>query len=170
MALKGFHHVAYRCNDSQETVDFYTKVLGLRYSAAHRVVSGHADHSETLHTFFELPEREAMIWDPNTPRWVQHIAFEVKTMEELHAWKQRLEQAGVVLETNRVADGVKVGKTITSVYFNDPSGHRLEICVSHGLDPDMLERDAWESLAKWNADLAAARVGKRKEQTSEAVQ
>ena len=24
------HHVAYRCRDAQETVDFYTKVLGLK--------------------------------------------------------------------------------------------------------------------------------------------
>ena len=27
------HHVAYRCRDAQETVDFYTKVLGLKYAA-----------------------------------------------------------------------------------------------------------------------------------------
>ena len=27
------HHVAYRCRDAQETVEFYTKVLGLKYAA-----------------------------------------------------------------------------------------------------------------------------------------
>ena len=27
------HHVAYRCKDAQRTVDFYTKVIGLKYVA-----------------------------------------------------------------------------------------------------------------------------------------
>ena len=163
MSLSGFHHVAYRCNNSQETVDFYTKVLGLRYSAAHRLISGHADHSATLHiffklgdgsqiAFFEVPECKPIIWDPNTPRWVQHIAFEVGTLTEVHEWRDRLVAAGVPIETDREASGVKVGKTITSVYFADPNGHRLEICVAHKLDPAKLEEEAWEMLAQWNSD------------------
>ncbi|MFM9971834.1 MAG: VOC family protein [Burkholderiales bacterium] len=163
MALTGFHHVAYRCNNSQETVDFYTKVLGLKYSAAHRVISAHEDHSVTLHTFFqmsdgshiaffEVPECKPMIWDPNTPRWVQHIAFEVDTLEEVSTWRDRLVAAGVEIETNREESGIKVGKTITSVYFIDPNGHRLEICVAHKLDAKALEKEAWEMLAQWNAD------------------
>ena len=27
------HHIAYRCRDAQRTVDFYTKVIGLKYVA-----------------------------------------------------------------------------------------------------------------------------------------
>ena len=27
------HHVAYRCRDAQRTVDFYTRVIGLKYVA-----------------------------------------------------------------------------------------------------------------------------------------
>ena len=27
------HHIAYRCHDAQRTVDFYTKVIGLKYAA-----------------------------------------------------------------------------------------------------------------------------------------
>ena len=53
---------------------------------------------------------------------------------------------------------MKVGKTITSVYFNDPNGHRLEICVAHKLDPDALEKEAWASLAQWNADKASGQL------------
>ena len=43
MLLQRFHHVAYRCRDAQETVDFYTKVLGLKYDMAHSNVSRHGD-------------------------------------------------------------------------------------------------------------------------------
>ncbi len=181
MALSGFHHVAYRCNNSQETVDFYTQVLGLKYSAAHRVISAHADHSVTLHTFFklgdgsqiaffELPECPPPIWDPNTPRWVQHIAFEVGSLEEVRQWKDRLDKAGVQVETNREESGVKVGKTITSVYFIDPNGHRLEICVAHKLDPDMLEKEAWTMLAQWNSDKETSRLREPVKRSTEAVQ
>ena len=34
MAVTKLHHAAYRCNDAQETADFYTKYLGLEYYAA----------------------------------------------------------------------------------------------------------------------------------------
>ena len=53
-SLLGIHHVAYRCADSQETVDFYTQVLGMNYCAAHRARTRHADKSEMLHTFFSF--------------------------------------------------------------------------------------------------------------------
>ena len=29
MDIKRIHHVAYRCNDAKETVDFYQRVLGM---------------------------------------------------------------------------------------------------------------------------------------------
>ena len=34
------HHVAYRCRDAQETVEFYTKVLGLKYAAGEQSPEG----------------------------------------------------------------------------------------------------------------------------------
>ena len=30
--LQKLHHIAYRCRDAQETVDFYTKVIGKDYA------------------------------------------------------------------------------------------------------------------------------------------
>jgi len=34
MTVQSLHHVAYRCKDAQQTVDFYTKVLGLKFTMA----------------------------------------------------------------------------------------------------------------------------------------
>lgn len=158
--LQGIHHVAYRCSDSQQTVDFYTQVLGAKYSASHRSRTRHADRSEMLHTFFELedgshiaffelPEREPMGWDPNTPRWVQHIAFKVGSVEVQMEVKRRLEALGYDV------DGPKNGPTCSSIYFLDPSGHRLEVAVPHRLDKAALERRAREDLAKWNVERLA---------------
>ena len=34
MLCKKLHHAAFRCRDARETVDFYTRVLGLRFTHA----------------------------------------------------------------------------------------------------------------------------------------
>ncbi|MSQ52475.1 MAG: VOC family protein [Betaproteobacteria bacterium] len=167
MLLQSFHHVAYRCNNSQETVDFYTKLLGAKFTGTARARTRHPDHSEFLHTFlsledgssiafFEVPEREPMGWDPNTPSWVQHIAFRVKSADLLPEMKARLEAAGV-----EVAGPYPSHHTVTSIYFLDPSGHRLELAALKEIDRATAEKKAWEDLARWNVErveLAARRL------------
>ncbi|MGD9941699.1 MAG: VOC family protein [Burkholderiaceae bacterium] len=163
MTITRFHHIAYRCRDTQETVDFYTGILGLKYAAAHMLISRHDDGGVAFHSFFQLPDGSHIAFfelpeeapqgeDPNTPSWVQHIAFEVDSVETLRAERARLEQAGVKCEQQ----GVKVGKIITSIYFRDPSGHRLEMCVPLGRDADELARSARDALDAWNADKSVA--------------
>ena len=52
------HHVAYRCSDAAETVDFYTNVIGLKFAhaiAQDRVPSTQA-FSPHPHVFFELAD------------------------------------------------------------------------------------------------------------------
>jgi catechol 2,3-dioxygenase-like lactoylglutathione lyase family enzyme len=76
--------------------------------------------------FFELPTRAAMGRDPNTPAWVQHIAFEVETLDALLAAKRHIQAQGVEV----------LGPTdhglFKSIYFFDPNGHRLELAVNTG--------------------------------------
>ena len=52
--------------------------------------------------FFELPNSPPMGKDPNTPEWTQHIALQVKDMDELLEAKTRAEAAG--LDVIGVAD------------------------------------------------------------------
>ena len=155
MTLQSFHHVAYRCTNSQETVDFYTKVLGAKLTSTVR--ERHPDNNEFLHVFFsledgstiaffELPECEPAVWDPNTPLWVQHIAFNVKSSDVQVAMKTRLEALGVEVR------GPVAHTTTTSIYFLDPSGHRLELAVMTNYDRTAAEKRAWEDLARWNVE------------------
>ena len=44
--LQKLHHVAYRCRDAQETVEFYTKVLGLKYAAGEQSPEGARPYGE----------------------------------------------------------------------------------------------------------------------------
>ena len=65
--------------------------------------------------FFELPTKPPMGRDPNTPSWVQHIAFKVKDRDELLAFKTHLESNGVDVL------GVTDHAVFHSIYFFDPN-------------------------------------------------
>ena len=81
--------------------------------------------------------------DPNTPDWVQHLALQVGDMETLLAAKARLEKGGVKVI------GPKIGHLCTSIYFFDPNGHRLELCIIKAEPNEMTARDARRILDRW---------------------
>jgi len=164
--LQGVHHVAYRCKDARETVEFYRDVLGMDFQLAiaedHVPSTGAYDPymhifldagNGNVLAFFELPEQPDMGRDENTPQWVQHIAFKVATMDDLHAAKARAEEYGldVIGPTNH---GI-----FRSIYFFDPNGHRLELACNTGTPEQMaeLKRVAPEMLEAWSRTKTAPR-------------
>ena len=166
MSLTRIHHVAYRCRDAKETVDFYRDLLGMSFKLAiaeDRVPSTGAE-DPYMHVFldagmgnvlafFELPNAPAMDRDRNTPEWVQHIAFEVADFDELLATKTRLEAAGIEV-LGPVNHGI-----FDSVYFFDPNGHRLELACNKGSAEDLarLKSVADEMLEEWSVTKRAPR-------------
>jgi len=96
--------------------------------------------------FFELPNSPEMGRDENTPAWVQHMAFEVDSMETLLAAKAKLEANGVEVlgPTNHTI--------FKSIYFFDPNGHRLELAANTGT-PEMmskLDEVKWDMINEWS--------------------
>ena len=90
MQLQRIHHVAYRCHDARETVEFYQRALNMRFvlAIAEDEVPSTGQPDPYMHVFldagmgnvlafFEIPNSPEMGRDQNTPAWVQHIAFEV---------------------------------------------------------------------------------------------
>lgn len=61
--------------------------------------------------------------DPNTPDWVQHIAFQVGDLGALEEAKARAEAEGLDVV------GLTDHTIFKSIYFRDPSGHRLEVAA-----------------------------------------
>jgi len=97
--------------------------------------------------FFELPTQPEMGRDPNTPPWVQHIAFKVKDRETLVAFKERLESQGVPVL------GVTDHSIFHSIYFFDPNGHRLELACPDPEEDALLPRldeVKWAMLEEWS--------------------
>ena len=55
---------------------------------------------------------------------LRHFAFEVKGVEQLHAWKEHLLSKGIEVL------GEIDHEVVMSVYFHDPNEIRLELCTS----------------------------------------
>ncbi|MEP2102565.1 MAG: VOC family protein [Parasphingorhabdus sp.] len=157
--LSGIHHVAYRCKDAKETTEFYQRVMGMDFDLAfaENEVPSTGEYDPYMHifldagggnilAFFELPEQPEMGKDPNTPTWVQHIAFKVNTLDELLAAKAKAEAEGLEV-LGPTHHGI-----FKSIYFFDPNGHRLEIACDIGTDEEMkeLRRVAPEMLEEWS--------------------
>ncbi|MEO1662832.1 MAG: VOC family protein [Pseudomonadota bacterium] len=164
--LQGVHHVAYRCKDAKETVEFYHDVLGMDFQLAiaedHVPSTGAYDPymhifldagNGNVLAFFELPQQPNMGRDENTPQWVQHIAFKIGSMDELLAAKARAEAHGLEV-LGPTHHGI-----FKSIYFFDPNGHRLELACDIGT-PDQyaeLKRVAPDMLEEWSQTKKAPR-------------
>jgi lactoylglutathione lyase len=153
------HHVAYRCKDAQQTVEWYRQHLDMDFvlAIAEDNVPSTGAPDPYMHVFldagqgnvlafFELPNSPPMGRDGNTPDWVQHIAFKVASLDALLAAKAKLEAAGIEV----------IGPTehtiFKSIYFFDPNGHRLELAVDTAT-PEMnaeLNKVKWAMLEEWN--------------------
>ena len=144
--IRKIHHVAYRCKDAKETVQWYEKHLDMKLVLAisEDQVPSTREPDPYMHifldagggnvlAFFELPKSPPMGRDQNTPAWTQHIAFEVASVEELEACKKRLQAAGIPVV------GITDHTIFKSIYFYDPNGHRLELAANTGT-PDMYKR------------------------------
>ncbi len=159
MQIERIHHVAYRCKDAKQTVEWYTKHLNMQFvlAIAENEVPSTKAPDPYMHVFldagggnilafFELPTQPDMDRDRNTPTWVQHLAMKVDSMETLLAAKARLDAAGIEVIG-------PINHTIfKSIYFFDPNGHRLELAYDCGT-PEMhrkLDEVKWDMLEEWS--------------------
>lgn len=160
MKIEKIHHVAYRCHDAKQTVNWYVENLKMDFVLAiaeDRVPSTGADDpymhvfldagNENVLAFFELPTQPTMGRDENTPEWVQHIAFKVKDMDTLLEYKEHLENNGVEVL------GITNHSVFHSIYFFDPNGHRLELAAPDSEEKtklDRLDQVKWDMLEEWS--------------------
>ena len=150
------HHVAYRCKNAKETVQWYQKYLDMDFilAIAEDEVPSTKEPDPYMHifldagngnvlAFFELPTRPEMGRDENTPAWTQHLALTVDSMDALLQAKARLQAGGIDVI------GPVNHTLFQSIYFFDPSGHRLELAVNTAT-PQM------NKALNYKAPLAAA--------------
>ena len=159
--LKGLHHNAYRCRDSEETRQFYSDFLGLPLVNAFQIretKSGRA--TKTLHSFYQLDDGSCLAFfeAPDMPfdfkkqhDFDLHIALEVSP-EDLHTMFAKGKAAG------RETRGISDHGFIDSIYFRDPNGYVVELTAKragHDAYMQAARASAQQVLAQWQAQKAA---------------
>ena len=158
--IQQLHHFAYRARDAEETRRFYEDILGLPlyHIIQSEVVPSTGEYCPYTHlffrlqdgsfiAFFDLGDDQAAQPSPNTPSWVNHIAFRVNSSDELEAMKARL------LAHDVEVIGVVDHHIFKSIYFFDPNGVRLELSAQVANEFQMLEesKTAHARLDEWTA-------------------
>ncbi len=178
LKLYGVDHTARPTWKLRETIEFYRDKLGL--PLVHVISArgwGPATHPDFLHFFFDSGNGSTIAFfyylgsdapaamagrDQAPPRPDDHVAdathtaWLVDSVEELHAWKQRLEAQGlnVSVETRH--------EVIESIYVRDPNGYFIEFTRKLRPLGGVDVADAALTLqAAVEAEDAAARRGRR---------
>jgi len=158
--IKGLHHNAYRCRDSEETRRFYEEFLGLPLSHTLEIketLSGRK--TQTLHTFYRLGDGSSLAFfeapDMDFEFKPQHdydlhIALEV---DQGALEKKFAEGKARGIETRGVSDH----GFIRSIYFRDPNGYVIELTMkmpNHDQAMDPALNGARAKLDRWQAGKA----------------
>ncbi len=205
--IRRIQHVGLKVHDIEDAIAFYRDIMGFRVSdrynpgdnpyGPHAICfmrSGSLHHEISLVHFSKesrLQPRPEMMLNPEVG--LHHVAFEVGSKEELEAWAEYIRSHGIKIvaepvvhsPTNPEGDGT-LGEN-RAFYFQDPSGHGIEIfCdmaemeedtnrVSESWFRDRLKRDghphdAADPPPAWTPGIssmagAMERFGKKKPQT-----
>lgn len=150
--IKGLHHSAYPCRDSEATRSFYEDFLGLRLVGSLVIKdSPRSVKADVLHTFFQMNDGSCLAFFEAPARPFEfksqldfdlHIALEVD-VPTLHARFAKGKERGI-------ADHGMVH----SIYFRDPNGYVVELTAKmaeHDEAMNPATNRAREILDAWQA-------------------
>lgn len=155
--IKGLHHNAYRCRDSEQTRAFYEDFLGLPLTEALQIGETKTGRSaNVLHTFYQMDDGSCLAFfeAPDEP-------FEFKDQHDfdLHiALTVPHETLAPMLEKGRElgveSRGIANHGFVDSIYFRDPNGYVIELCAQP--DGGSFEAgDAQTIVADWQTSKQA---------------
>ena len=130
--IKGLHHAAYRCRNSEETRKCYEDFLGLPLVDTLRIGTTASGRSaQVLHTFFAMDDGSCVAFfeEPDEPfdfktqrDFDLHLALTVDS-DTLHEMLERGNAHGI--DTRGVIDH----GFVHSIYFRDPNGYVVELAA-----------------------------------------
>jgi catechol 2,3-dioxygenase-like lactoylglutathione lyase family enzyme len=153
--IRGLHHNAWRCSDSERTRRFYEEFLGLPLVAAMEIRQTKTGRdTAVMHTFFRMGDGSflAFFEAPGMPFEFKaqhdfdlHIALEVAP-EVLEPMLARARREGVEVR------GISNHGFIDSIYLRDPDGYVVELCARRrGAAGAMDPAQAQLALRQWQA-------------------
>ena len=147
--IKGLHHNAYRCRDSEETRAWYEDFLGLPLVSAFEIAGGTA-----LHSFFQMKGGSCLAFfeAPEMP-----FDFKRQNDLDLHIALGVDDDVFDRMLAKGKEEGVEVRGPVDhgfcrSIYFRDPNGYVVELTADTGLHPEIMDpvqSKPHEALARW---------------------
>jgi len=155
--IKGLHHNAYRCRDSEETRAFYEDFLGLPLAKTLAIgTTKTGRETKALHTFYRLGDGSYLAFFE-----VPDQAFEFKAQHDydLHIALEVSPQFQRQMLEKGKAHGMEVRGPadhdfIESIYFRDPNGYVIELTAKrpdHDAKMDPASNGARAELDAWQA-------------------
>ena len=157
--IKGLHHNAYRCRDTEETRQFYEDFLGLPLVEALKIGETKTGReANVLHTFYQMDDGSCLAFfeAPDEPFEFKdqndfdlHIALSV-AQDKLEPMLAKGKAAGI--ESRGVADH----GFVHSIYFRDPNGYVIELCAPQkSTAPEFFNpADARTNVNEWQQSKA----------------
>jgi catechol 2,3-dioxygenase-like lactoylglutathione lyase family enzyme len=118
-AVTGLGHVGFYVSNFERSLDFYTRVIGLKASDVDwerrfAFLSAHPDEEHHEVFLMEAPDKMA-------PDGMQQASFRCASLEDVLAYKKVFEDEKVSVEIEGTHGNA------VSIYFFDPDGYRLEV-------------------------------------------
>lgn len=159
-AIRGLHHNAYRCRNSEQTRRFYEDFLGLELAGALEIGETKTGRSvDVLHTFYRLGDGSFLAFFE-----VPGMPFEFKPQHDfdLHiALEVDEPMLEPMLHKGRAAGhevrGISNHGFIRSIYLRDPNGYVIELTAKiagHDAAMDPSSNGARAVLDRWEARRA----------------
>ena len=158
--IKGLHHNAYRCRNSEETRGFYEDFLGLRFVSAFEI-----DEGRGLHSFFEMDGTGPVLHflrfreNRSTSNDRTHSTFTSPSASSpTHStacWTRHRD------EEVEVRGPVDHG-FVRSIYMCDPNGYVVELTATTGVRQEIMDPTVskpHEALARWQAAKTSGQPG-----------
>jgi catechol 2,3-dioxygenase-like lactoylglutathione lyase family enzyme len=156
--IKGLHHNAYRCRDSEETRKFYEDFLGLPLANAFEIKQTKSGrNTSVLHSFYQMDDGSflAFFEAPGQPfdfkeqhDFDLHIALEVDSDALQRMFAKGKES---VVPTRGISDH----GFVHSIYFRDPNGYVIELAARTGEGEakslEEAEMAAHQALDEWQS-------------------
>ena len=153
--LKGLHHNAYRCRDSEQTRQFYEDFLGLPLAQAFKIETTKSGRqTAVLHSFYAMDDGSYLAFFEAPEQLFEfkeqhdfdlHIALEVSP-DDLHSMFEKGKAAGI--ETRGISDH----GFIDSIYFRDPNGYVIELTAKRPDHDEQMRQaaaNAHQILTDW---------------------
>ncbi len=161
MTIRGLHHNAYRCRDSEQTRQFYEDFLGLPLAEAFEISETKSGRkTRVLHSFYQMGDGSflAFFEAPDQPFEFKeqhdfdlHIALEVD-----EPTLKRMFDKGKASEIH--TRGITDHGFLHSIYFRDPNGYVIELTAKmpgHDKAMDRATNKARAKLDSWQSGKAA---------------